>query len=41
MRTQPTTRADVKINRQIPYFDLNHITPRREQKSERENKTPQ
>lgn len=41
MRTQPAKRADVKINRTIPYFDLNHITQRREQKSERKNKTPQ
>ena len=34
MRTQPKKKTDVKINRSIPCFDLHHITPRREQKSE-------
>lgn len=38
MRTQPTERAEVKTNRNIPFFDLNHITGICEHESEQKSK---
>ena len=38
MRPQPTERAEVKTNRAIPRFDLNHITSACEHESEQKSK---